>query len=117
MTCIAAVAVQNFIGFIVLASVGTFGLLFAVGPLGVAVMCSVPPKLRNQAIAMQVLVYHLFGDFPSPLIIGAVADSLGFFWAMIICTAWLIWAVVLWGLALFVSRRDFTSLRKSLKQC
>jgi hypothetical protein len=36
--CVTCVLIQNFIGFVVFASLGVFFLLYEVGPLGVAVM-------------------------------------------------------------------------------
>jgi hypothetical protein len=50
--------------------------------------------------------YHLFGDFPSPIVIGALSTSIGIFWAMLVGCAWLIWAVLLWNFAWFLMVRD-----------
>jgi hypothetical protein len=55
---------------------------------------------------MQVMCYHLFGDFPSPLIIGAMSSTVGIFWAMLLACSWLIWAVILWATAWYLMVKD-----------
>mmetsp|Transcript_17779 Transcript_17779/g.58474 ORF Transcript_17779/g.58474 Transcript_17779/m.58474 type:complete len:139 (-) Transcript_17779:227-643(-) len=40
------------------------------------IMLTVPMQTRPFALALQTLGLHLFGDVPSPVIIGAVKDSL-----------------------------------------
>ena len=42
-------------------------LLFATtAPTNIAVMCSVPDVLRSQALAVNIAISHIVGDFPSP---------------------------------------------------
>jgi sugar phosphate permease len=51
-------------------------LLFAsTGPINAATVNIVSPSMRATALALQILVIHLFGDVPSPPLIGAISDA------------------------------------------
>jgi MFS family permease len=55
-------------------------LLFAsTGPVNAAIVAEVPPAERASAVAISILAIHLFGDVPSPTLIGFLSDrsSLG----------------------------------------
>jgi len=75
-------------------------LLFAsTGPINAATVNIVSPSMRATALALQILVIHLFGDVPSPPLIGAISDrsSLGQAVlivpvAILICGLFWIWA-------------------------
>ena len=100
----------------------------------IAIMRSVPREHRSFALALATLGAHLFGDVPSPIVLGALEDSLApkcvpeydddggdgdfaigpecasqrsklrFTW--LLCVLWLGWAVLGFGLAwLIVFRR------------
>ncbi len=51
-------------------------LLFAsTGPINAATVNIVSPSMRATALALQILVIHLFGDVPSPPLIGVISDA------------------------------------------
>jgi MFS transporter, Spinster family, sphingosine-1-phosphate transporter len=51
-------------------------LLFAsTGPINSAIVNVVEPGERATALALSILVMHLFGDVPSPPLIGAISDA------------------------------------------
>jgi predicted MFS family arabinose efflux permease len=49
-------------------------LFLGSGPVNAAIVNSVSAKVRSTALAGQLLLIHLFGDVPSPRIIGFVSD-------------------------------------------
>jgi MFS family permease len=56
----------------------TLLLLFLnTGPLNAAMANVLPPDLRAIAFGVYTVAIHLFGDFPSPFVIGRVADQIG----------------------------------------
>ncbi|MGB8013270.1 MAG: MFS transporter [Terriglobales bacterium] len=54
--------------------VAEFLLLFNTGPLNAAVIDSVGPHVRAAALAVNIFVFHLLGDVPSPTLIGYMSD-------------------------------------------
>lgn len=59
--------------------IASFFLLVNTAPLNAAVINSVPPSIRVTALAFNMFLIHLFGDVPSPALMGAISDrsSLG----------------------------------------
>jgi MFS family permease len=55
--------------------VAEFLLLFNTGPLNAAVINSVGPHVRATALAVNIFIFHLFGDVPSAALIGALSDK------------------------------------------
>ena len=51
-----------------------FLIFLGTGPLNAAIINSVPAAVRSSAIAIELLCIHLFGDTPSPKLIGMVSD-------------------------------------------
>jgi MFS family permease len=51
-----------------------FFLFFSTGPLNAAIVNSVSAAIRSTAISINLLIIHLFGDFPSPHFIGWISD-------------------------------------------
>jgi hypothetical protein len=50
-------------------------LLFAsTGPINSAIINAVAPAIRATAVAASILAIHVFGDVPSPTILGAISD-------------------------------------------
>lgn len=66
-------------------------------------MDCVPDKLRGQANAMAIFFMHLFGDFPSPYVVGWIFDKYGYFEGTLFIDFWLLWAVLFWGIAANIS--------------
>jgi hypothetical protein len=56
-------------------ALAAFFLLLNTSPLNAAVMNSVGAHIRATAIAVNIFVFHLLGDVPSPTLMGFVADK------------------------------------------
>jgi predicted MFS family arabinose efflux permease len=54
-----------------------FLLFLCAGPVNTLILESVPPSLRSTAMAVSIFLIHLFGDMPSPEIVGRLADRSG----------------------------------------
>ena len=54
-----------------------FLLFLNTGPLNAAVANVLPPDLRAIGFGINTVAIHLFGDFPSPYLIGKAADQIG----------------------------------------
>lgn len=88
-------------------------------------MTCVPKHLRGQANGFAVLVTHLFGDFPSPYIIGLIGDAVSMQIALMILMCWLLLASLAWvaswfAAVIFIQKRvlrefEQDQLRTSLK--
>jgi MFS family permease len=55
-------------------ALGAFFLLLNTSPLNTALVNSVGSHIRATAIAVNIFFFHLFGDVPSPTLMGFVAD-------------------------------------------
>ena len=55
-------------------AIAAFLLLFNTSPLNAALLNSVSPQLRVTAIAVNIFIFHILGDVPSPVLMGYVAD-------------------------------------------
>jgi len=51
-----------------------FLLLLNTGPLNAAVINAVGPHVRAMALAVNIFIFHLFGDVPSSALIGFLSD-------------------------------------------
>uniref|UniRef100_K3X405 Major facilitator superfamily (MFS) profile domain-containing protein n=1 Tax=Globisporangium ultimum (strain ATCC 200006 / CBS 805.95 / DAOM BR144) TaxID=431595 RepID=K3X405_GLOUD len=116
-----------FLGFLGLC----FFFLCALSPAEtIAVMELFPESRRAMAIAANTLIIHVLGDVPSPVILGYLKDSWasrcgtievndevklnpecwkdhsGLLDVLLFAVLWLVWAVLLWGIALIVLKRS-----------
>ena len=55
-------------------AVAAFLLLLNTSPLNTALVNSVGSHIRATAIAVNIFLFHLLGDVPSPTLMGYVAD-------------------------------------------
>ena len=55
-------------------AVAAFLLLLNTSPLNTALVNAVGPHIRATAIAVNIFIFHLLGDVPSPTLMGYVAD-------------------------------------------
>mmetsp|Transcript_20758 Transcript_20758/g.67172 ORF Transcript_20758/g.67172 Transcript_20758/m.67172 type:complete len:557 (-) Transcript_20758:135-1805(-) len=62
--------------FLVLLSLAVFFIYGTSAGLTRVIMLTVPVQTRSFAIALQTLGLHLFGDVPSPVVVGAIKDAL-----------------------------------------
>jgi sugar phosphate permease len=70
--------------------VAEFLLLLNTGPLNAAVISSVGAQIRAAALAVNIFIFHLFGDVPSASLIGYMSDRYSLraaFTAPVIATA------------------------------
>ncbi|OMJ86184.1 hypothetical protein SteCoe_12318 [Stentor coeruleus] len=107
----------NVITFLVLFGVSELFLFIITSPISMATMNCVPSHLRGQANALTVFFMHIFGDFPSPSIIGLFFESVGELSGMLFAMCWLIWAVLIWGFCWNVSRfhgKPWSFIKKNL---
>jgi len=81
-------------------AVAAFLLLFNTSPLNAAVVNSVGAHIRATAIAINIFIFHLLGDVPSPTMMGWVADrhSLQVAFILPIVAAGLSAAVLFYGM-------------------
>jgi MFS transporter, Spinster family, sphingosine-1-phosphate transporter len=104
--------------FFVFLAVGSLFLFVSTAPVNVAIMAAVPPENRPLAIGLGTILTHLFGDVPSPPIIGLLADDLaperasgarskhGLQLTLFLVMLWLAWGILLWGVGtLYALRR------------
>ena len=86
------------------AIVATELLLFAsTGPINSAIVNVVAPTERATAVALSILMIHLFGDVPSPPLIGALSDATSLGTAFLTLPAVIALAGAIW---LYAARRS-----------
>lgn len=56
-------------------AISAFFLLLNTSPLNAAVINSVGAHIRATALAVNIFIFHLLGDVPSPTLMGYVADK------------------------------------------
>jgi hypothetical protein len=86
------------------------------GPMFLAILNSVPPELRNLAIAGNGFYIHVTGAIPCPLVIGLLNEYIGMKASMILLYAWSLIAVVTFGLVWWYSTRPDVNLPNSKKE-
>jgi len=81
-------------------------LLFAsTGLINSAIINVVPPATRATAVAVSILAIHLFGDVPSPTIIGVISDVSSLARAVLIIPVAVLVAGVIWTYAAWRGER------------
>ncbi len=81
-------------------------LLFAsTGPVNAAIVNVVPPTERASAVAISILAIHVFGDVPSPTLIGAISDRTSLGRAVLIVPAAVVVAGAVWTWAAWRGER------------
>lgn len=53
-----------------------FFIFFSTGPVNTLILETAPANVRSSAMAISIFLIHLFGDMPSPEIVGRLADRL-----------------------------------------
>ncbi|HUL75462.1 MAG TPA: MFS transporter [Vicinamibacterales bacterium] len=82
-------------------------LLFAsTAPINAATLNIVPPTMRATALATQILIIHLFGDVPSPWLIGVISDASSLATAVLIMPVAVLASGLLWMQTARRARRD-----------
>lgn len=110
-------AVGNIYVFFVCIFISEFFIFCTIAPVNGSIMSAVPNGLRSFAMAFSIFSIHLLGDFPSPIVFGAVSDLLGGpDISMLLLWCILVPASVFWGCAaLFALRRHNQRLQKQLQ--
>jgi hypothetical protein len=65
-----------------------FFMFLTIGPVNIAILNTVKPHLRGQAVAINIFVIHLFGDFPSPILVGVMNEYIGMYLAIMVLLMW-----------------------------
>lgn len=74
---LVALAMPTPTGFLIALGACELAVFASVAPTNAAVLLSVPPALRANAMAASIFAIHLLGDLISPPLIGAISDSYG----------------------------------------
>lgn len=56
--------------------ISIFFIFFSTGPVNTLILETAPVNVRSSAMAISIFLIHLFGDMPSPEIVGRLADRL-----------------------------------------
>ncbi len=81
---VAAFMATSSTGFFVAVFVCEVALFLSTSPINAAILRSVPEHRRASAMALTILMIHLFGDLWSPPAVGRLADVLGMRAAMML---------------------------------
>ena len=103
---LAAFLLQPTWAFYVGLVIGEFFLFSITSPVNGVFLWCVPPQQRSMSIAVMNIVIHLLGDVFSPAIAGALWSATNDARFTMACvSAWLGWAVLMWGLSATFSLR------------
>jgi predicted MFS family arabinose efflux permease len=80
-------------------------LFVSTGPVNSAIVNAVASDRRASAVALSIFAIHLFGDVPSPPLIGAISDATSLATAFLIVPAVIALAGILWIRAAIVADR------------
>ena len=83
-------------------------LYMTISPMNAALFESVPLHLRNQASAVSIFTIHLFGDFPSPLIVGVLFQTIGMYLAIFILLQYVLAAFLFYYYSYILSQNQNT---------
>jgi MFS family permease len=110
-----ALLMPSAVGFLVALGVAQLAIFASTSPTNAAVLFSVPPGLRANAMALSIFAIHLLGDIVSPPLIGHISDaydgtSAGLQIAMYLLPAALVLSAIAWffGAAAKDDTRDAT---------
>jgi len=97
---IVATITTNTLLFFIMFTIVEFLLFCTIAPVNGLIMRVVSEDKKTIAIALQMFISHLFGDFPSPFIIGFIMDLTNMRIAMISVSVAFSFAIVFFVLAL-----------------
>ena len=92
---IAAFFVNNIYGFFSLLTVSLFFGMSSTSPNSTIFLSVVDRSICNFSIGFQILMIHLCGDFPSPVLFGLLTDGLGGHTRALRTSVIFLWAVLL----------------------
>ena len=70
-----ALSMSNFIAFASIFVFTTWWLFIVTSPINCALLTVVPDNIRPYSVALAILIMHAAGDFPSPPLVGLIADT------------------------------------------
>jgi MFS family permease len=73
---VIALLVHNLPLFMIFGTIAIFAFNLQAGPLTAAIQDATPPVLRSTAVAVTLLLAHLFGDIWAPTVVGAISTAL-----------------------------------------
>jgi MFS family permease len=88
--CFLAFIVESKWAFFFLLGCGELIIFAKEGPINSAILWSVGEELKPHAMAFSMLAAHLFGDIPSPVILGYMLDSTADFTGTYTCESGLV---------------------------
>lgn len=91
-----------YLGSLVLAEILIF---MSTGPVNSAIVDVVPPSMRATAVAVSIFGIHIFGDVPSPPLIGALSDDFGLGTALLLIPLATLVSGVIWCSGALDARR------------
>jgi MFS family permease len=128
--------VQPKIGYLTVLAIGLLFLFVFNSAITLAILYSLPIELQSIGIACAMVVSHLLGDVPSPLIVGYLKDILasgctgdddevstssecrddeqGIRLTMLLTALWLFWCIFFSGLALYFSKLKCVNNKKTI---
>lgn len=118
--------VQPKIEYMAMLSIGLLFMFVFNSAITLAILYSLPIDLQSMGLAGAMIVSHVLGDVPSPLVVGYLKDTLaagctgdddevststdcrddepGIRLTMLLTSLWLIWCVIFSGAALYLSK-------------
>ena len=104
---VAAFLAKSTFPFMVLLAVCELFMFASAAPINMALLSVVPESLRAMSMALNILVIHALGDFPSPVLIGFVSDRTGSLsLALLFACVWLLACAGLWFLSAMRGRQS-----------
>ncbi len=87
------------------AMIGAQLLMFAsTGPVNTVIVSVVPPGIRSSAMALSIFTIHLFGDVPSPALVGWLSDRTSLDHAVLILPVAALAGGIVWTYAAATTR-------------
>jgi MFS transporter, Spinster family, sphingosine-1-phosphate transporter len=83
-------------GYITALLVAEFLVFFSTGPINVVIVSVVPVGIRATAMAVSILLIHLFGDAAAPWLLGALSDWMGLSTAVLVVPLGVALSGVVW---------------------
>ena len=103
-----------------LAAVAVFCMCATLAPVNGILLKTVPSDLRPFGMSLNLFMIHLLGDFPSPIVVGWIADALapvrgcgpfcGLEAAVTMMMAWCCFAFAFWVIGFAISYGDVKRL-------
>ena len=93
--------------------IAIFFLFFNTGPSNTALANVTAPSIRATAFAVNIFIIHALGDALAPPLIGAVADRTNMNVAFLVVSATMLFAGVLWLIAVKYLPRDTNAVESA----